>query len=158
MAKPSEIRGLSPNDPVVAAAAKIVWTRFEDMWALRTGVLNDLNVEGIHDMRVASRRLRTAMQTFRPCFPGKRYRAHYRRIREVADLLGEVRDRDVLLEELQGDVARLAEDGRAGVSHVMERLHAEREEHRVALCALLERLERTAYDRAFLTYIARQAG
>lgn len=157
MAKASDVRGLSCDDTLAAAAGKILWTRFEDMWALRAGVIGSLDVEAIHDMRVGSRRLRTAMQTFRPCFFGKAFRRHYRRVRELADLLGEVRDRDVMIEELEATLAGLPEDGRAELCQVVDRLRTEREEHRVALCALLERLNRSAYDRDFLSYLARVA-
>jgi CHAD domain-containing protein len=156
MAKGSDVRGLTADDDLRNAAIKILWTRFEDMWTYHAGVSKDFDADAVHDMRVASRRLRTAMQTFRPCFSRKTFRRHYACIKEVADQLGEVRDRDVLLEELKGDVERLAEDQRAGVEAVMDRLRSERAGHRQALSALLEDLDRQAYDREFLAYLARQ--
>jgi len=155
MAKASEVRGLSRQDSVHQAAGKILWTRFEDMWALRDAILTDGDIEAVHDMRVASRRLRTAMQTFRPCFGGRSYRVHYRCVRELADLLGEVRDRDVLLEELQGDLAALPTNQQAGLEELMSKLREEREGHRESLHDLIRRLDRRAYDRDFLRYIAR---
>lgn len=155
MAKGSDVRGLAAEDSVMQAAVKILWTRFEDMWALRDAVLKDFDVDGVHDMRVASRRLRTAMQTFKPCFPRRSYREHYDAIRALADLLGEVRDRDVLLEELDGDVERLAPDERSGVEGLIAELRLQQEHHRAGLRALLEKLDRDAYDRDFLGYLAR---
>src|SRR5436305_14690825 len=103
LAKQSEIRGLTAQDSARSAAMKTLWTLFEDMWALHRGVLEESDIEAVHDMRVASRRLRTAMQTFRDCLPKRFYQRHYRRVRELADLLGEVRDRDILIEELEAD-------------------------------------------------------
>lgn len=156
MAKPADVRGLSPQDPLREAAGKILWTRFEEMWAQRDKVIPEFDADGVHDMRVASRRLRTAMQTFRPCFPRRSYRAHYRCIRELADLLGEVRDRDVQLEELEADLETLPGPEQPGLRSLAERLRSERETHREALQRLLQRLDRDAYDRSFLGYIARQ--
>lgn len=157
MAKASEVQGLAPEDELRAAAVKILWTRFEDMWAYRDAVVEDADADVVHDMRVASRRLRTAMQTFRPCFPRKSYKEHYRRVTGLADALGRVRDRDVQIEELKADVKRLPEDQRSGVSVLVETLRAERTSARANLRSLLSDLEASAYDREFLSYLARVA-
>jgi CHAD domain-containing protein len=157
MAKAGEVQGLQVDDRLTAAAVKILWTRFEDMWSFHEAVLNDFDAEAVHDMRVASRRLRTAMQTFRPCFPRKSFRDHYERIRGLADALGEVRDRDVLLQELTGDLDRLPEDQRSGVLALIETLRAERKARRRELRAMLEDLRHSAYERKFLSYLARRS-
>ncbi len=65
-------------------------------------------VEHVHDMRVATRRLRAALEIFEPCFPAKRHRKALKRVKKLADALGERRDADVeigLLEELSGGAA-----------------------------------------------------
>jgi CHAD domain-containing protein len=157
MAKGSEVQGLAPEDETRQAAVKILWTRFEDMWSYLDAVAKDFDADAVHDMRVASRRLRTAMQTFRPCFPRKSYKRHYERVRALADALGEVRDRDVLIEELKGDVERLPEDQRSGVQGLVETLRSERKQGRVALLSMLEQLQVSAYDRDFLSYLARRS-
>jgi CHAD domain-containing protein len=154
VAKGSEVRGLSAEDNAHDAGVKILWTRFEVMWALHGAVLTNFDVDAVHDMRVSSRRLRTAMQTFRPCFPRKTFKVHSDCMKAVADLLGEVRDRDVLLDELKGDFKRLREDERAGLQGLVEELRVQRKLHREALKHMLEGLERTAYDRTFLSYLA----
>ena len=57
------------------------------------------DIEALHDMRVAARRLRAALQAFRPFLPPRmqRYRAE---LGWVARALGEVRDLDVQLETI----------------------------------------------------------
>lgn len=154
MAKGSDVRGLSAEDGTREAAVKILWTRFDDMWAYRTAVLESFDDDAVHDMRVSSRRLRTAMQTFRPCFARKAFKVHSDQVKILADLLGEVRDRDVLLDELKGDRETLPEDERAGLEGLIEDLRSQRKRHREALKLTLEELDRTAYDRAFLSYLA----
>lgn len=155
MAKGSEVRGLSEEDTTHEAAIKVLWTRFEDMWSQGEGVLKNFDIEAVHDMRVASRRLRTAMQTFRPCFPRKSFKVHVARVKALADLLGEVRDRDVLLDELKSDLERLPEDERTGLAGMVAELKAQRKQYRDELKIMLEELESGAYDRAFLSYLAR---
>lgn len=157
MAKGSEVRGLSAEDTTRDAAVKVLWTRFEDMWSQREDVLKHFEIEAVHDMRVASRRLRTAMQTFRPCFARKSFKDHVARVKALADLLGEVRDRDVLLDELKSDLERLPDDERAGLAGLVEHLKAQRKQYRDELKTMLEELEGMAYDRDFLSYLARNA-
>ena len=93
------------------------------------GVLDMENVERVHDMRVATRRLRAALEVFAPCFPAKRHRKALKRVKALADALGERRDRDVAIEFLDGFVGEAPETDRAAVAALIERL---REEQRQA--------------------------
>jgi CHAD domain-containing protein len=158
MAKQSEIRGLAPDDDTRDAAVKTIWTLFEDMWAFRHDVLADRDIEGVHDMRVASRRLRTAMQMFKPCFGGRRAQAHYKTVKQLADLLGEVRDRDVLVQELEGDVARLTRREGTGIAEMIAGVRRQRDAHHAALLDLIRDLDAGGYDREFLAYFGRRLG
>lgn len=69
------------------------------------GVLDMDEIERVHDMRVATRRLRAALELFEPCFPAKRHRKALKRVKALADALGERRDRDVEIEFLEGFVS-----------------------------------------------------
>jgi hypothetical protein len=84
------------------------------------------DTEGVHDVRVASRRLRAAMDIAAPAFPGKWYTALHRTAKEITGALGEVRDRDVLLEALREDrnAAPLAEH--PGIDRLIDRVERER--------------------------------
>ncbi len=59
------------------------------------GVKEAEDIECVHRMRVASRRLRAAMPLFESCFPGKKYDAWLDEIRQITRVLGEARDTDV---------------------------------------------------------------
>jgi exopolyphosphatase/pppGpp-phosphohydrolase len=100
------------------------------------------DIEGVHDVRVASRRLRAAMDIAAPAFPGKWYTALHRTAKEITGALGEVRDRDVLLEALREDrsAAPLAEH--PGIDRLIDRVEAER----VAARAEMERYLRQLLD------------
>src|SRR5262249_48222137 len=60
--------------------------------------------EGVHDMRVATRRLRTTLHLLEeiPLFSRKHLRLLRRGLRSLARRLGAVRDLDILLERVQG--------------------------------------------------------
>ena len=85
-----------------AAAARAVEVRSAEVFEHSHRVLDVDDISGVHDMRVATRRLRAAMEIFRPCFPKKRYRAAMKPLKELAAALGERRDRDVAIEFLGG--------------------------------------------------------
>jgi CHAD domain-containing protein len=59
------------------------------------GVKAAEDIEYIHRMRVASRRLRAALPLFEPCFPEKQYETWMREITKITRALGEARDTDV---------------------------------------------------------------
>jgi CHAD domain-containing protein len=85
------------------AAVRVVRARSKEVFKRAEGVLDLADVERVHDMRVATRRLRAALEVFEPCFPSKRHRKALKKVKSLADALGERRDADVgiaLLEDL----------------------------------------------------------
>ncbi len=82
-------------------------------------------IERVHDMRVATRRLRAALELFEPCFPAKRHRRALKRVKALADALGERRDRDVAIEFLDGFSTEAPEGDCAAVEALIERLRDE---------------------------------
>jgi CHAD domain-containing protein len=90
------------------AAAGVVKARSKEVFEHSEGVLDLDDVERVHDMRVATRRLRAALEIFEPCFPSKRHRKALKKVKALADALGERRDADVeigLLEDLADEAA-----------------------------------------------------
>jgi CHAD domain-containing protein len=106
VARPREVPGLDCAESFELAAAKVIHVRAAEVFAYSDGVLGVENIEALHDMRVASRRLRAALELFRPCFRRKRFKAAMKPLKALANALGERRDRDVaivFLEEFMGE-------------------------------------------------------
>jgi len=59
------------------------------------GVRSAQDIEHIHRMRVASRRLRAALPLFKSCFPKKKFREWMRELQKITRALGDARDADV---------------------------------------------------------------
>ena len=115
MARPRDVPGIECEESFALAAARVVEVRAAEVFAVPAqGVLRVDDIEPVHDMRVATRRLRAALEMFRPCFPRKRYRAALKPLKALADALGERRDRDVSIEFLEAflDDAAAADRGR----------------------------------------------
>jgi CHAD domain-containing protein len=102
VARAREITDLDCEAPFARAAARVIEVRADELFEHSRGVLDTGDIERVHDMRVATRRLRAAMEVFEDCFPAKRWRKALKRVKELADLIGERRDRDVAVEFLGG--------------------------------------------------------
>ena len=134
MARAREVSGFDCEEPFAPAAARVVEVRSAEVFEQAHDVLDTGDVERVHDMRVATRRLRAALEVFAPCFPRKRHRKALKRVKALADALGERRDRDVSIELLERFAAERAPQGdRAAVAALVERLREEQREANEAL-------------------------
>lgn len=144
MARPREVPGFSCDEPFARAAARVVEARAGEVFEHAEGVLDMADIERVHDMRVATRRLRAVMEIFESCFPQKRYRKALRRVKALADALGERRDRDVQIEFLARFAVAADEADREAVEPLLARLRAEQREANESLALHIqdERLAR----------------
>lgn len=80
-----------------------------------TAVLETAEVEAIHEMRVATRRLRSAMRIFRTYYRKDATRPFRLTLRELAEKLGDVRDLDVYREHILSHSDRQAPYAKRGL-------------------------------------------
>jgi CHAD domain-containing protein len=127
VAKAREIPGLSAENSYAEAAAKVVEIRSAELAEHAQGVLDTGDIERVHDMRVATRRLRAALEIFEPCFASKRHATALDEVKALADALGERRDRDVAIASLEQFADGLPLPDQPGVHILIERLRTEQE-------------------------------
>jgi CHAD domain-containing protein len=157
LARAWQIPDLSPRDPYGEVAAKTVAVRTEEVFARHHEVLAVDNIEALHDMRVATRRLRAALEVFEPCFPRDSYRRALAEVKRLADALGERRDRDVQIESLERYASARAREERSAVLGLVEALRSEQAAANDALAMLLDEIQDTALHRR-LQELAERAG
>jgi CHAD domain-containing protein len=98
------------------------------------------DADAVHDLRVAIRRLRRCLQTFAQFYPGHSWKKMRRRLSDLMDACGRVRDLDVAIELL----------GKAGLppgSAVIRRLELERGKSERELLEELRRWKGSAVSR-----------
>jgi CHAD domain-containing protein len=127
VAKAKPIPDLTPDVRYAEAAARIVSVRGNELAEHAEGVLDTGDIERVHDMRVATRRLRAALEIFQPCFPPKAYDQALTEVKRLADALGERRDRDVAIATLHGFNDQMAAPDRRGIASLIEKFRAEQE-------------------------------
>lgn len=126
MAKPKPIRGINCDATAADAIRLVVTTRVAEMCALRDKALDWSNPEGVHDMRVASRRLRSALHDFIPYLRKVRLMASVGGIKAIADALGEVRDQDVAIIALDKLATKAAPEVSPGIQMLADGRRAKR--------------------------------
>lgn len=132
-----------------AVAFAVLRGQLAEMRAHEPGARLGEDPEELHDMRVATRRMRAAMKLFEDALPEKcrRFRDE---LKFFAGVLGEVRDLDVQIADERDRSERAAENDRAYPKQIIEALEKERTEARKAL---LEALDSERYER-FGAYLA----
>ncbi len=131
MAKGKRIPGLDCSAPADKMVRLVLRTQLKAMCDLRETALDWTDPEGVHDMRVMSRRLRSTVSDFRP-FLRKRSLPRLK-LRSIARNLGNVRDEDVALLALEELKSKAKEHVAAGIEILMEERREKRTQSRAAL-------------------------
>jgi CHAD domain-containing protein len=138
VARARDVPGFDCEESFSASAARVVEVRAAEVFEHSDGVLDTGEIEHLHDMRVATRRLRAALEVFAPCFPRKRHRKALKRVKALADALGERRDRDVAIEFLAAFADEAPQGDRAAVEALAERLRDEQRQANEELAAYVD--------------------
>ncbi|HEY0757272.1 MAG TPA: CHAD domain-containing protein [Ktedonobacteraceae bacterium] len=148
----AEVEGTQqPQETFVQSAHKILLERLQTMMNWTREVIKHEDIEAVHRMRVASRRLRAALDAYQICCDPGLFNRVYRQVKDAANALGSARDADVMLQYLYEQLDCLDEDEQAGVRWLMTRLQAYRQQQQQHLDDFLrhfdaEKLERQLKD------------
>jgi CHAD domain-containing protein len=137
VAKAGDIE-VGPYEPYALAAARIVRRRADELFEQEEGVLDTSDIERVHDMRVASRRLRAVLEIFEPCFPQGDFKTVLRDVKALADALGERRDPDVHIDAMETFESALQVVNRPGIEALLENLRERQMRGNETLAAALE--------------------
>src|SRR5688572_5678392 len=123
------------------AARRTVAVRAEELWSHAENVLDTNDIERVHDMRVATRRLRAVLEIFAPCFPRDEHRTVLKEVKALADALGARRDPDVQLDALAKLAAAMGPEERPGLEAFGQRIRLEQQAGNDVLAAALRHAE-----------------
>ncbi|MGH8984110.1 MAG: CHAD domain-containing protein [Acidimicrobiia bacterium] len=93
--------------------------------------------EAVHQARVATRRLRSDLRTFRPLLDEQWAQDLRDELKWLGTALGAVRDADVLLDRLRRKIERLPDEDRKVAARFVERLGSERNRAREELLVVM---------------------
>jgi CHAD domain-containing protein len=127
--------------PLWIASRVLLLERGDDFFRRWKRAGKTTEVEDIHDLRVASRRLREALALFLPCFPAKSLTRLTARVKRLTGLLGAMRNTDEALLYFTPLVATLPGESAAALGELLGVLQQERKRERRALLKGLQSIE-----------------
>jgi len=136
--------GLQPDDSMAEAAYKTFQFHLQCMIFHEPGVRLGEDIEELHDMRVATRRMRAAYQIYAPYLKPEVMRPYIKGLRRTGRALGDVRDLDVFWEKTEGYQQSLPDDQQGRLAS-LER--SWQKQHKTARKAMLKYLDSKRYRR-----------
>lgn len=137
MAKAQEIVGLDCAAGAAEWAGRILEIRFQEITQARGAALDFSDNKGVHAMRVAARRLRSALLDFAPLMSPKPLRKIKKNVKKIAAQLGAVRDEDVAVAALE-KLQKKADDAiKPGIEEIIAERNQIRDSARLDLTEVL---------------------
>lgn len=153
LAVPS-LPGQAPGgEPIAEAARRQLRQFFDKLLAREDAVRDGEDVEDVHQMRVATRRIRASLQVVEGIYKPKPIRRFRRGLREVAQSLGAVRDGDVFLGHVIAYRESLAAEAHAQLEPLISAVSAERAQARERLLANLDAKRYKKLKHAFALFL-----
>jgi CHAD domain-containing protein len=143
--KKVEAPKISADEPMSEAGRKILYTHFCRMFENEEGTRLGEDPEALHDMRVATRRMRAAFQLFAPYFTPEALALFGKNLKLTGRALGAVRDLDVLMAKAEAFQAGEGESSGAGPQPLAPLLSAWRQRRETAREELLVYLDEKKY-------------
>lgn len=107
--------------------ARYMLTQVEALQNEIQGALSGDDIEHVHQMRVASRRLRNGLNLFKDCLPKKSAKAWQKEVRVITKALGQARDLDIQIDLLNRCNTDTLEDrDKPGYNRLLLRLRQKR--------------------------------
>jgi CHAD domain-containing protein/transposase-like protein len=116
LAKKTKTPGIRPADSMAEAGRKVLRMHFARMLYHEPGTRLGENIEALHDMRVATRRMRAAFEVFGDYFKKGVMKTHLKGLRATGRALGPVRDLDVFLQKMHIYQEGLPDEQREGLT------------------------------------------
>ncbi|HEX2623253.1 MAG TPA: CHAD domain-containing protein [Phototrophicaceae bacterium] len=126
------------EDTMAEAGRKILVVDFIKILQNESGSRLGDDIENVHDMRVATRRTRSALRLLEGYYKSSVIHPFMENLKLLGKYLGAVRDLDVLILDLQRCQAELNDEGKAAIQPTVDQLDKKRRKARKKLINLLD--------------------
>ncbi|MGC9357912.1 MAG: CHAD domain-containing protein, partial [Anaerolineae bacterium] len=147
--------GVRAGDTVAEAARKIYAYHFQRVLFHEQGARIGEDIEALHDMRVATRRLRTATRVFHNHLDRKTLDPFFEEIKRTGRILGTVRDLDVFWEKTQHYLDTHPERARPDLSPLQAAWETARSEARRRMITHLDSKNYVRFKEHFIDQLQR---
>ena len=132
-------------------------TRLEELYQFAPYISDPANVEQLHNMRIAAKRLRYTLEIFAPCFSGKEFDKISAQAKTIQEQIGEIHDCDVRRPLLQAFLESRAggrPEIRPGLEKLIQSQQAERDALYRKFIVSWNKLQKQGFKRQFLLMLA----
>ncbi len=112
--------GVLPDDPMSEGGRKVMAYHLARLLEEEVNVRDEAHGEAIHDMRVATRRLRSALDIFGPYYRKHVTKMLRRDLRKLGRALGAVRDLEVVRKRFETDIETMDASIREGLQPLLD--------------------------------------
>lgn len=144
---------IAPEDTITESGRKILLAEFTKMLKHEAGSRTGEDVEDVHDMRVATRRMRSLFRLLKPFFKSKDIRPFSRELREIAWALGDVRDLDVMIDDLREYQQGQEEAAQTELAEIIALLDRRRAEARGVLVSIFDSKTYRRFLKGYSTFV-----
>lgn len=130
--------GILATDSLALAGKKILLFHFIQMLKNEAGTIDGVDIEALHDMRVATRRMRAAFGVFGDEYSPKSIKPILKGLRRTGRALGEVRDLDVFMEKANHYLTSLPPEKKADLDPLFHIWQEQRSAGRERMVSYLE--------------------
>jgi CHAD domain-containing protein len=130
--------GIALDDSMAEAARKTLYFHLQRMLYHEPGTRLGENIEELHNMRVATRRMRAALRVFNDHVDMKEMAPFAKGLRRAGRTLGAVRDLDVLHDKMQAYLDTLPPERKAELDPLLATWQTQREQARQEMIAYLD--------------------
>lgn len=100
MAKAARVRGIKPSRSLQENARKVIQARLDEFLSWQRALVDPSLVADLHNMRIAAKRLRYAIEMFEICID--KPKSLLKELTSIQEVLGDIHDLDVLIDVLRG--------------------------------------------------------
>jgi CHAD domain-containing protein len=133
-----ERTGIEPDDPMSEAGRKTFRFHYRRMLYNEPGTRLGESIEALHDMRVATRRMRAAFRVFGDYYRPKEVSPYLKGLKRTGRTLGPVRDLDVFRKKIHTYLDTLPEPEQGSLDNLLAALEERREAARERMIAYLD--------------------
>lgn len=151
--KPPKHPGITSQDSLAEAGRKVWRYQFGEMLRHEEATRCGEDIEALHLMRVATRRMRTAFKIFGSAYKPKTLKPFLNDLRAIGGALGRVRDIDVLVENAVHFRDEQPVDAQAGIEPLLTAWRGERETARQRLLIQLDSQEYLDFKSQFGIFV-----
>jgi hypothetical protein len=104
--KARKVKGIDPDGPAADQVQRIVLVRLDELYGFMPRAKDPAEVQTLHDLRIAAKRLRYVLELFGPSF-GPYAAEGAKQAKKLQDLVGEIHDCDVTRPRVEALIAEL---------------------------------------------------